>query len=55
MSIDNELTELTGPMADPVDPARLLATPPDARDISAELAAPPRRKLPGSACCWPAG
>jgi Domain of unknown function (DUF5666) len=24
----------------------LLATPPDARDISAELAAPPRRKLP---------
>ncbi|MFF2075051.1 hypothetical protein ACFVXG_09850 [Kitasatospora sp. NPDC058162] len=24
----------------------LLATPPDARDVSAELAAPPRRKLP---------
>ncbi|MFE9429066.1 hypothetical protein ACFYNO_39660 [Kitasatospora sp. NPDC006697] len=26
--------------------AELLATPPDARDITAELAAPPRRKLP---------
>ncbi|GAA1965494.1 hypothetical protein [Kitasatospora viridis] len=26
--------------------AELLATPPDARDIGAELAAPPRRKLP---------
>ncbi|MDH6112034.1 hypothetical protein P3T36_004989 [Kitasatospora sp. MAP12-15] len=26
--------------------AALLATPPDARDITAELAAPPRRKLP---------
>ena len=24
----------------------LLSTPPDARDVSAELAAPPRRKLP---------
>ncbi|WP_199239543.1 hypothetical protein [Streptomyces sp. ICBB 8177] len=28
------------------DPESVLAEPPDARDISAELAAPPRRKLP---------
>lgn len=28
------------------DQVALLATPPDARDVSAELAAPPRRKLP---------
>ncbi|MEU6173953.1 hypothetical protein ABZ832_18780 [Streptantibioticus parmotrematis] len=28
------------------DPEAVLAEPPDARDISAELAAPPRRKLP---------
>lgn len=30
----------------PAAHAALLATPPDARDITAELAAPPRRKLP---------
>ncbi|MFJ9445612.1 DUF5666 domain-containing protein [Kitasatospora sp. NPDC101235] len=30
----------------PAEQVALLATPPDARDVSAELAAPPRRKLP---------
>ncbi|MFJ6379954.1 hypothetical protein ACIQI7_08115 [Kitasatospora sp. NPDC092039] len=30
----------------PAEQLALLATPPDARDVSAELAAPPRRKLP---------
>ncbi|MGW1175160.1 hypothetical protein ACWD4P_15730 [Kitasatospora sp. NPDC002543] len=32
--------------ATPAEQVALLATPPDARDVSAELAAPPRRKLP---------
>ncbi|MFB7662806.1 hypothetical protein ACFC1R_02520 [Kitasatospora sp. NPDC056138] len=31
---------------DPAAQVELLSTPPDARDIAAELAAPPRRKLP---------
>ncbi|WP_052682090.1 DUF5666 domain-containing protein [Saccharothrix sp. ST-888] len=31
---------------DPAEQVELLSTPPDARDIAAELAAPPRRKLP---------
>ncbi|MEU9043184.1 MULTISPECIES: hypothetical protein [unclassified Kitasatospora] len=30
----------------PAEQVALLSTPPDARDVSAELAAPPRRKLP---------
>ncbi|MET9396197.1 hypothetical protein [Kitasatospora sp. NPDC002965] len=30
----------------PAEQVTLLATPPDARDVSAELAAPPRRRLP---------
>ncbi|MFJ3217007.1 hypothetical protein ACIPLC_13945 [Kitasatospora sp. NPDC086801] len=30
----------------PAEQVALLATPPDARDVTAELAAPPRRKLP---------
>ncbi|MET8543798.1 DUF5666 domain-containing protein [Kitasatospora sp. NPDC004799] len=30
----------------PAEQLALLATPPDARDVSAELAAPPRRRLP---------
>ncbi|MGK4582234.1 hypothetical protein [Kitasatospora sp. HPMI-4] len=34
------------PPADPAGHVELLATAPDTRDISAELAAPPRRKLP---------
>jgi hypothetical protein len=34
------------PPADPAGHVELLATPPDARDVTAELAAPPRRKLP---------
>ncbi|MFF3859560.1 DUF5666 domain-containing protein [Streptomyces sp. NPDC002209] len=35
------------PGADPVaDPERILSEPPDTRDISAELAAPPRPRLP---------
>jgi hypothetical protein len=36
-----------GPVGGPAErPEDVLAQPPDARDISAELAAPPRRKLP---------
>ncbi|MFF4384093.1 hypothetical protein [Kitasatospora sp. NPDC001547] len=35
-----------GTPAGPAEQLALLATPPDARDVSAELAAPPRRKLP---------
>lgn len=33
-------------MSEHEDNAELLATPPDARDVAAELAAPPRRTLP---------
>ncbi|MFJ2862901.1 hypothetical protein [Kitasatospora sp. NPDC087314] len=33
-------------VSSPAEQVALLATPPDARDVTAELAAPPRRKLP---------
>ncbi|WP_405584524.1 hypothetical protein [Streptomyces sp. NBC_01190] len=52
---------MTGPGGPPAErPEDVLAQPPDARDISAELAAPPRRKLPWltlvlSACVVAAG
>ncbi|MYS19202.1 hypothetical protein GTW78_02760, partial [Streptomyces sp. SID4948] len=52
---------MQGPGGPPVErPEDILAEPPDARDISAELAAPPRRKLPWltlalSACIVAAG
>src|SRR5690348_13840903 len=40
----------------PAPPAEdILATPPDARDITAELAAPPRRRLPWLTLCLAAG
>ncbi|RKT16682.1 hypothetical protein BX285_1029 [Streptomyces sp. 1114.5] len=39
----NEIATVSSTHAEQV---ALLATPPDARDVSAELAAPPRRKLP---------
>ncbi|MFC6596633.1 hypothetical protein [Kitasatospora paranensis] len=45
MPSDHQSAAAGGPQDDAVE---LLATPPDARDISAELAAAPRRKLP-----WP--
>ncbi|MBM9509025.1 DUF5666 domain-containing protein [Actinacidiphila acididurans] len=42
-----EMEVLEGPGGPPArGPEEILAEPPDARDISAELAAPPRRKLP---------
>ncbi|WP_051829748.1 MULTISPECIES: DUF5666 domain-containing protein [Streptomyces] len=39
----NEIATVSSTQAEQV---ALLSTPPDARDVSAELAAPPRRKLP---------
>ncbi|MFD9125283.1 DUF5666 domain-containing protein [Kitasatospora sp. NPDC059571] len=45
MPSDHQSAAAGGPQDDAVE---LLASPPDARDITAELAAPPRRKLP-----WP--
>ncbi|MFD7084895.1 DUF5666 domain-containing protein [Streptomyces sp. NPDC059918] len=39
-------TEDSGPQGPGADPEGILAEPPDTRDISAELAAPPRPRLP---------
>ncbi|WP_405360701.1 DUF5666 domain-containing protein [Kitasatospora sp. NBC_00085] len=44
--MSNEIAPVTP--GTPAEQVVLLATPPDARDVTAELAAPPRRKLP-----WP--
>ncbi|MEU9076276.1 hypothetical protein ACFYUY_29325 [Kitasatospora sp. NPDC004745] len=41
--MSNEIATVT---SSPAEQVALLATPPDARDVTAELAAPPRRKLP---------
>ncbi|MFG2909485.1 DUF5666 domain-containing protein [Kitasatospora sp. NPDC048286] len=47
MSSSKEIaTVATAEAGTPAEQVALLATPPDARDVSAELAAPPRRKLP---------
>ncbi|MDH6127562.1 DUF5666 domain-containing protein [Kitasatospora sp. GP82] len=46
MTSEHESPQQPAEPAGPAEQARLLATPPDARDVTAELAAPPRRKLP---------
>ncbi|MGW3073729.1 DUF5666 domain-containing protein [Kitasatospora sp. NPDC001132] len=46
MSSKEIATVATTEAGTPAEQVALLATPPDARDVSAELAAPPRRKLP---------
>ncbi|MEV7924810.1 MULTISPECIES: hypothetical protein [unclassified Kitasatospora] len=42
--MSNEIATVSS--STPAEQVALLATPPDARDVTAELAAPPRRKLP---------
>ena len=46
MSDDNHALVARTEQNSPAAQVELLGTPPDARDITAELAAPPRRKLP---------
>ncbi|MEU1287871.1 DUF5666 domain-containing protein [Kitasatospora sp. NPDC005856] len=44
--MSKEIARVSPDAGTPAEQIALLATPPDARDVSAELAAPPRRKLP---------
>ncbi|MFJ6771954.1 hypothetical protein ACIQOV_13485, partial [Kitasatospora sp. NPDC091257] len=44
--MSKEIARVSPDAGTPAEQVALLATPPDARDVSAELAAPPRRKLP---------
>ncbi|MFF2749872.1 hypothetical protein ACFVVA_30590 [Kitasatospora sp. NPDC058048] len=44
--MSKEIATVSPDTGTPAEQVALLATPPDARDVSAELAAPPRRKLP---------
>lgn len=44
--MSKEIARVSQDAGTPAEQLALLATPPDARDVSAELAAPPRRKLP---------